>query len=380
MNRRHFLKIASGTALAAVTSPAIAETAADPSSGKNVRLGIDCYSLRDFHWKARQLLDYAAGLELDAIQANFGDFESLEDEHLREVRQYAQQVGVAIELGANSVCPLSPRWNAARQGEPKEYLSKCIRMAGALGTKTIKCYMGNMADRRGHAPIPQLMDVTVNTLRLVREQAIDAGVKFALENHGDLLAREARTVIKDAGPEFVGCCLDSGNPMMLAEDPLLTLEVLGPYTVTSHIRDSVVYEHPRGAAVQWVALGDGCIDLKAFVARFQELCPHAPLLLEILTGTAPVVLNYLEPEFWKAFPNVPAADFARFVALAKKGRPFTGGMMIARGRNQPPEYMAALKEQQRFDLERSLEYAKKTLGVGVRWQAGHAAQGEPACG
>jgi hypothetical protein len=30
---------------------------------------------------------------------------------------------------------------------------------------------------------------------------------------------------------------------------------------------------------------------------------------------------------------------------------------------------AALKEQQRTDLERSLEYAKKGLGVGVRWNS-----------
>ena len=55
----------------------------------------------------------------------------------------------------------------------------------------------------------------------------------------------------------MGACLDTGNPMWVMEDPLLTLEVLGPYTVTTHIRDSVVFEHPRGAAAQWVALGDG---------------------------------------------------------------------------------------------------------------------------
>ena len=35
----------------------------------------------------------------------------------------------------------------------------------------------------------------------------------------------------------------------------------------------------------------------------------------------------------------------------------------------PPALEAALKEQQRVDLERSLEYAKKTLGIGIRWRA-----------
>ena len=40
-----------------------------------------------------------------------------------------------------------------------------------------------------------------------------------------------------------------------------------------------------------------------------------------------------------------------------------------RGGKQPPVIEAALKEQQRSDLERSLEYAKKVLGVGVRWKS-----------
>ena len=180
MKRRHFLRVASGTALAAVARAACAEPATEATASADIRLGIDCYSLRDFHWKATKLLDYAAGLELDAIQANFGDFESLEDNYLKQVKEHADRVRVAIELGANSVCPTSGRWNAARQGEPAEYLLKCLHIAQALGTKTIKCYMGNSADRRGRVPIPQLMEATIKTLRTVREQAIDAGVKFAL--------------------------------------------------------------------------------------------------------------------------------------------------------------------------------------------------------
>ena len=92
--------------------------------------------------------------------------------------------------------------------------------------------------------------------------------------------------------------------------------------------------------------------------------------LEIITGRPPQILPYLEPDFWKAFPKLPAADFARFLALAKRGHPFMGEMMVAGTGKQPPAYEAAITEQQRVDLERSFEYAKKTLGVGVRWKQG----------
>ena len=99
------------------------------------------------------------------------------------------------------------------------------------------------------------------------------------------------------------------------------------------------------------------------------MCPQAGVQLEILTGSPPRMLPYLEPDFWKAFPKTNSSEFARFVALAKKGRPFEGTMLIAPRSERPPEYEAALKEQQRVDVERSFEYAKRVLGIGMRGRA-----------
>ena len=55
--------------------------------------------------------------------------------------------------------------------------------------------------------------------------------------------------------------------------------------------------------------------------------------------------------------------------LAKSGHPYMGPMVIGGPGEQSPTIKAALKEQERTDLERSLEYAKKVLGVGVRWRS-----------
>ncbi len=173
--------------------------------------------------------------------------------------------------------------------------------------------------------------------------------------------------MEEALKDFTAICFDSGNPIGLLEDPLEAVEILGPYTVTSHIRDTAVWEHPQGAAAQSVALGEGTVDFASFVKRYRELCPKAPFMLEVLTGGRPGVLPYLEPGFWSGMPDKPASELARFVALAKRGRPFSGAMMVGAGQGKhPPEYDAALREQQRIDLERSLEYARHTLGVGVR--------------
>ena len=77
----------------------------------------------------------------------------------------------------------------------------------------------------------------------MRSEALDLGVKIALENHsGDMQAREVKTIIEEAGKDYVASCLDTGNPIWCVEDPFVTLETLAPYVVTTHVRDSAVFE------------------------------------------------------------------------------------------------------------------------------------------
>lgn len=349
-----------------------AAAAAAPSSGPGagIRLGFDSYSLNAFKWKAIQLLDYAASLQLDTIQlSSLGDYESLEPAYLRKVKDHASRLGIEIEAGTGCICPSSKAYNAKRLGDPAAHMSRALKVAREAGSRSLRCYLGSGADRLGPLPIEAHMENTVKVFKSVRSLALDLNVKIAIENHsGDMQAREMRAVIEEAGRDFVGACLDTGNPMWVVEDPFVTLEILHPYVITTHIRDSAVWEHPRGAAAQWVALGEGSVDFVRFTREYRRLCPHAAMQLEIITGRAPQVLPYLEADFWKAFPKMPAWEFARFVALARSGRPFMGAMLVGDGKRSAA-IAEALKEQQKIDLERSLEYARKTLGVGIRAHA-----------
>ena len=153
--------------------------------------------------------------------------------------------------------------------------------------------------------------------------------------------------------------------MSVVEAPAVTLKHLAPYVVTSHIRDSVVWSHPKGAAFQWVAMGDGNIGIKDWAEDYKMQCPNAPFTLEIITGSPPRVLNYLEEDFWSAFPNAKASEFACFERLVRNGLPFMGAMVMVGGAQDiPREYRAAQTAQQRFDLERSVKYCREVLGVG----------------
>jgi sugar phosphate isomerase/epimerase len=359
LNRRQFIQTAvAGTALAqgAVT--------------EGIKLGFDTYSVRAFQWKDIELLDFAAGLKVDTIQiSDSADYSSLDAAHLRDVKAHADRLGIQIDAGIGCICPLSRSWKFIGN-TPEQLLIEGLTVAKTVGARSMRCFMGSMDDRRSLQPIEKLMEVTIETFKSVRSQALDIGVKIALENHaGDMQAREVRTIIEESGRDFVASCLDTGNPMWVMEDPQVTLEILGPYAVTTHVRDSVVFEHPRGAAAQWVALGDGVIDWTAFFSLYQQVCPQALLQLEIITGRPPQILPYYEKDWWKWFPGMPASEFARFEALAHKGHPFMGTMVIEDAPGaRPGEYTTALKEQQRQDLERSIRFAQQQLGLGIRWK------------
>ncbi len=363
MVRRRFLQ---GLAAAAAAGPI------EGAQETGVKLGFDTYSLRAFQWKAPRLIEYAASQKLDTIQlSSLDNYDSLDAAYLAKVKGQAARANIVLEAGTGCICPSSHSFS--KNGPPaRERVLEGLRVAKAVGATSMRCFMGSSADRLGPLPIEAHMENTIQVFRSVRSEALDLGVKIALENHnGDMQAREVRTVIEQAGKDFVGSCLDTGNPLWVVEDPLVTLEILAPYVVTTHVRDSVVFEHPRGAAGQWVALGDGNVDFARFTERFRAACPGVAMQLEIITGRPPTVLPYLEPDFWKAFPKALASEFARFVALAKSGHPYMGAMVIedVTGAHPPAVMRDALREQQRLDLERSLEFARHKLNVGINWRS-----------
>jgi len=367
MRRREFLGAA---AAAPPLWAAGARTAQpEPESAGHVRLGYDAYSIRDLHWKAFQHIDYAVSLKLDAVQLSIpGDFESLDAVDLHKLRDYAAQKGIELSVGAGCICPTTSAWNPGN-GSPEQYLARNAFVVNELGLKFLRVFIGAPADRHGKLPVEAHLESTLKGLHAARARMLDRGVKVAIENHGDLTARELRQLIQAAGADMVGVNYDSANPMWVLEDPALALEVLAPYIETSHFRDSALFSHPRGAAFQWVAMGDGSVNLPDVVAAYRRLCPGKSILLEVITGRPPQMLPYFEDAWWNGFRKLPAPDFARFLALVKNGRPYLGPMVIGAPGEKDPAIVAALREQQKVDLERSLKYCRDTLHLGVRAQA-----------
>jgi 3-oxoisoapionate decarboxylase len=307
MQRRSFLG-----GLAAMPSLAALPPAVKP--------GVDLFSLRSQNWDAFGYLDYCA--KWGAKVVHFSEIRflgSLEDDHVRKVGEHAARLGIELEIGMRSICPSSTLFDAA-QGTAEEQISRVMRAATIAKSKLVRAVLGSSADRKGPAYIEARIEDTVKVLRNVRSRAMDSGLKIAIENHaGDMQARELKMLVEGAGKDFVGACFDSGNPIWTIEDPHLTLETLAPYVLTSHIRDSYVWDTAEGAAVRWVRMGDGNIGIESLLRRYAELCPGKAMSLEVIV-TGARIFPWKDPAFWDAYRNVPAWEFARFVNLTDRGK------------------------------------------------------------
>ena len=284
-------------------------------------LGLDTYSLRAQGWTAFQQLDFCAAHGVQV--AHFSEprlIGSLERAHLERVRAHADALGIALEVGMLSICPSSGIFDPV-QGTAEDQLARVVDAATIAGSPLVRCVLGNAFDRRTPGGIEPHIEETLEVLQRVRSRAVDAGVKIAVENHsGDMQARELRMLVEAAGTDYVGVCIDSGNASWALEDPHLTLETLAPYVLTSHMRDSAVWNSPEGVVAQWTRMGEGNVDLAKYVRTYIDKCPERAVSLELIMHRQRT-FDYRDPEFWSSYRSTPAWEFARFLARADRGEP-----------------------------------------------------------
>ena len=333
-----------------LAGPALAQNARQPG----LKLGLDNFAVRALKLKAPALIDYAASLRTDSLFiSDLGPFEKTDDAYLGDLRKMAADKGLQIHLGSWSICPTSVRFRKD-WGTAEEHLALGIRMAKALGSPVFRVVLGAGEDRGTPGGIEARIADTVKVLKSQRGLAIDSGVRITVENHaGDMTATELVGLIEQAGKDYVGANMDSGNALWTLDDPMDSLEKLGAYAASTSLRDGTVWETEKGCKVQWTAHGDGtACDLKAYFARYAQLCPGVPVNVETIGGFV-VEFPYLDPSFWGAFPKKSGAEFAKFLSVAKRGKAIA-------------QYDGGSKERQKQELEKSIRFLREEIGLGTK--------------
>ena len=180
---------------------------------------------------------------------------------------------------------------------------------------------------------------------------------LAIENHKGWRSQELAEWVKSTGSEFIGVCLDMVNNVSLIETPMQTIETLAPYTIFVSFKDVGVDFYDQGILLSEVPLGDGNMDLPAFVAMMQKRNPKMLFQLEMLTRD-PLKVPIFTEQYWKVYDDkspAPPRDLALLVAYIrqhppKKPLPKTSGLTLVQ--------VLALEDELN---QRSIDYARANL-------------------
>jgi sugar phosphate isomerase/epimerase len=359
MKRRDFAKITGLGALALHAFPATASLVnQEKAPSLNNPLGVSNHALRGMKPNAMDLIEYAIGHQLEAVQFNtLAPFESLEDKHLSQVKKLADRHDIRIYVGVGSICEQSVKFTD-RYGNADALVKEGMRVAKALGSPIVAVRIGQLDDRYTEGGIKPKMEEVVKRMRSMRSPMLDAGMKFAFENHaGDMRSEELLDMIDATGSDICGAFFDPGNATYAMEDPIVAMKAVGKHILCSQARDVVIWPSEEGATFQWTAVGEGMMDFKFYSNFLNENCPGVPIIIETISNS-PRSIPYLTNDYWKGWPDLRASDIIDFLTMVRSGKPIDVAV--------PPTGMdkrAFEIDDQKNELRKSIKYLREECGV-----------------
>jgi sugar phosphate isomerase/epimerase len=220
---------------------------------------------------AADLVRRAAEAGLGCVQvADNLPLDALSDGERRDLRALAQELAVAIEVGA--------------RGLTSERLERYLDLAVFFHSPILRF----VVDQVGYEPtVDEVVAVTAAALPRLHE----AGVLLAVENHDRLKAAEFRDIVLRTDPEQVGICLDTVNSMGAGEGVAEVVATLAPHTLNLHVKDFAVerVSHKMGFVVMGCPAGRGMLDVPRLVGEVRKHGPCQSAVLELWTPPADTI-------------------------------------------------------------------------------------------
>ncbi|MCZ8523191.1 MULTISPECIES: sugar phosphate isomerase/epimerase family protein [Paenibacillus] len=198
-------------------------------------------------------------------------------EELEEVRgaltEHRMQVA-AVGASNNFSHPDPQR----RREEVAEILS-AVNLAEAFGARIVRVFAGDRPPD-GYA-FDEVKSWIVEGLREAAAAAAEKGIVLCLENHGIFAGKAAQVqaILDEVGSPYLRSTFDTGNFLLVGEDPSAALEALSPQVEHVHFKDFVpvdgsyegrAYTGLTGERFAGRIAGEGTIDLQGLIGRLHQ--------------------------------------------------------------------------------------------------------------
>lgn len=244
-----------------------------------MRVGIEAFTLREQRFDSYRSLNYVKSHGLDGLQGGLGSVDTPESTaRCREVKAYADSLGLYTEIAVDTVNPLS---SSIPREEHLARLRRQIENAASVGWHELHTWCGG-PDARARTDIAwhEQMRHTERLLRDVAPLLRDHGCRLNIEPKGGVSTFDAVRLIEAVGPDVVGVCLDTANTLCFAEEPTRAARRVAPYVHMTHCKDAIVWFHGNGIRRQVRPIGAGVLNWPCLIAILAEHSPELTLSIE----------------------------------------------------------------------------------------------------
>lgn len=236
-------------------------------------LGLETFSYHlAFAYQKMNIFDFirrTAELGLDGVEINvegaaLAHLGSADPGFLHDIRAMTDELGMFVEL---DTCDTNP-----------QNLTRALKICRALGADRMRVYSSVGGDVQAE------LKQAAEDFRQVVGLCADYGVKIAYENHEYETSHDVLQVVRQVNSEYVGTHVDTGNSMMVWEDPIAAITNMAPYAVSTHFKDHMVIMVNDQPMIVGVPLGKGSIDCAECFRILAEQSPLKRINIEVCYG------------------------------------------------------------------------------------------------
>ena len=227
-------------------------------------------TVRKEGWTALDFLEHCRREGIDRVELLNVFWRDI-DAELPRVVEFARTNG--IRVGSYAVANDFVHGDPAEREAALRQITDAIPVALTLGTRTIRVFSGNLGEG---FTFESALGFIIDGLREAAAAAAAQGMTLCLENHGKLAGtgEQVRHILERVGSPALKSTFDTGNFLLVDEDPLDSLDVLLPQVAHVHVKDFAEdpegrYVSLAGAKFEGVEAGKGLVRLDTIVERLQ---------------------------------------------------------------------------------------------------------------
>jgi len=257
-----------------------------------MNISVSMYSLaptvKAEKWSVIDFIDYAHSISLQGVELLdiFWGNPDDQKEEMNLVKETLKKYGMRVS--AYDVSNNFVKANEAERAKDVAHVIEGIHIAKELGTNVVRVFCGDLS---GDLSYEDGHEWIIDSLKICAEVAEKEAVYLAIENHGLLAGKsgQVKDVITQVGSPYVKSTFDTGNFLLVHEEPTAAFEHLKEEIVHVHFKDFrekeptedvKSFKSIEGVAFVGVVPGDGAVDLASIVKGLKDIDYNGWLSIE----------------------------------------------------------------------------------------------------